>query len=267
MSRRLSRNTIAGTGTLCLLLACLLQAQHADKKVADPMAEAAVQRGRAVFVQNCAMCHGTKAKGSGEAPSLIDSPVVRHDEHGEKIGGVIREGRPTKGMPAFGSLTPDQIADITAFLHVSVEAEKNRSAGSARGYVGSRFLTGNADAGRAYFNGPGGCVGCHSPAGDLKGIATRIAPLQLEGRMLYPSKEEQSVIVTLRAGTTYKGKLVHLDPFIVSLIDASGIYHSWQRDDHLRVEVQDPLHEHEVLLGRYTDKDIHDLFAYLETLR
>jgi cytochrome c oxidase cbb3-type subunit III len=268
MYRRWKLQTI---GLLGIWLICpqvhLLYAQQGSKVNPDPMAGAEVQRGKAQFEQTCAMCHGSEAKGSGEAPNLIESSVVRHDENGNLIGAVIRDGRPTKGMPSFTFLAPEQVSDIVAFLHASITLADNRSAGSKRGYVAERFLTGNVEAGRQYFNGEGKCATCHSVSGDLKGIASKKSPLELESRILYPSTDTQTATVTLPSGRTFKGTVVHLDPFFLAIMDAGGNYHSWPLGNGVKVEVADPLHEHQVLLDKYKDKDIHDLFAYLETLK
>jgi cytochrome c oxidase cbb3-type subunit 3 len=128
------------------------------------------------------------------------------------------------------------------------------------------LLTGNAEAGRAYFNGAGKCASCHSPTGDLAGIAKKYAPLYLEERLLAPRGGPRTVTVTTPSGEQIAGKLDHLDEFSVSMRDAAGWYHSWARDQ-VKVNVQDPLQVHRDMLTQLTDADIHNLFAYLETLK
>ena len=53
----------------------------------------------------------------------------------------------------------------------------------------------------------------------------------------------------------------------MSLVDSAGVYHTWPRDRTKSVDVDDPLAAHKALLPVYTDKDIHDLLAYLVTLK
>jgi len=229
--------------------------------------DAAVERGRKQFEQSCGFCHGQDATG-GRGPDLVRSPLVAHDLKGDQIGEVIRRGRPDKGMPPL-PMTDEQVADIATFLHARA-AEAVESSGIPRTYPVEKLLTGNADAGRAFFNGPGGCKNCHSPTGDLAAIASKYPPMELEARMLYPGRRKEgphsNVAVTLASGEQVKGQLVHADDFVVSLRDASGWYHSFLRD-RVKVELQDPLAAHRELLGKLTQADVHNLFAYLESLK
>ncbi len=220
-------------------------------------------RGQKEFAQSCGFCHGEDATGS-RAPDLVRSPLVNRDSGGDLIAPVIRNGRPDQGMPAL-PLPDATIQDIVAFLHTRVK----QAAGSSRvggDYPIERLLTGDATAGRAYFNGAGKCATCHSPTGDLAGIAKKYPPLFLEERILAPRAGRPTVTVTTPSGAQITGKLDHLDDFSVSLRDTDGWYHSWSRD-HVKVAVNDPLQTHREMLTKYTDADIHNLFAYLETLQ
>lgn len=242
-------------------------AQEKSGARSDPMTRPEVERGRTQFEASCAMCHGSEAKGA-TGPSLIDSSLVRHDQNANLIGEVVTTGRVQKGMPAFPSLSPAQISDIAAFLHASIEVADNIGAsGPKEGYSLARLLTGSADAGRSYFNGQGGCSACHSPTGDLRSVAKRYSPTELEEQILLPSADNRTATVTLASGEAVRGKLLHLDAFNVSIAADDGSYHSWPLTGRITVKVNDPLHAHRELLKRYTDKDIHDLFAYLETLQ
>ena len=60
---------------------------------------------------------------------------------------------------------------------------------------------------------------------------------------------------------------MHLDDFNVSLRDAAGEYHSWTRMPSLKVEKTDPYQAHIDLLNQYTDKNMHDIVAYLESVK
>jgi cytochrome c oxidase cbb3-type subunit III len=223
----------------------------------------AIERGQKLFQPACGFCHGNDATGS-RGPDLVRSPLVTHDEGGNLIGPVLKNGRVDKGMPAF-PYNNEQVADIAAFLHeqLAVALRSNHVPGD---YPLAKLLTGNADAGKAYFNGAGGCNACHSPTGDLAGIAKKYSPINLEARFLYPSGVRRSVTVTLPSGEKASGTLAHLDEFSVALRDGTGWYRSWPRDQ-VKVEVKDPLEKHRELLGKYTDADVHNLFAYLETLK
>ena len=134
-------------------------------------------------------------------------------------------------------------------------------------------LTGDPEAGRAYFNGAGTCSGCHSPTADLAGIATRIKdPVALQQRWLFPAlrrdgTKQVRVTVTPASGLAVTGTLVRIDDFSVALRDADGEYRSFTRDPRMTVVVDDPLAAHHALLDRYTDSDMHNLTTYLSTLR
>ena len=133
-------------------------------------------------------------------------------------------------------------------------------------YPVEKLLVGNAEAGKAYFNGQGRCAKCHSPSGDLAHIASKYKPFDLQTRIVYPSGTAPTVTVTEPSGKTITGEQTHSDEFIISLRDGNGWVHSWNRST-VKVQVHDPLAAHATLLSTYTDKDIHDLFAYLETLK
>jgi cytochrome c oxidase cbb3-type subunit 3 len=223
----------------------------------------AIERGHKQFVQACGFCHGPDATGA-RGPDLVRSPLVAHDVKGDLIGGVIRQGRPDKGMPAM-PLSDDQVSDIAAFLHARV-AEALRSSGLPRVYPVEKLLTGNAEAGKAFFNGAGGCNKCHSPTGDLDKVAGKYSPMDLEAHMLYPEGQHTTAVVTLPSGERIKGPLAHIDDFMIALRDDSGWYRSFTRD-WVKVEIQDPLAAHRELLGKLTQADVHNLFAYLESLK
>jgi cytochrome c oxidase cbb3-type subunit 3 len=224
---------------------------------------AAVKRGKDKFVAACGFCHGNDGTGS-RAPDLVRSPLLMHDTNGETIGPVIRSGMPDDGMPAF-PFTDPQISDIAAFLHAQalIALHSNRVPGD---YPVEKLLTGNAEAGKAYFDGAGGCTKCHSVTGDLKDVGKRYAPIMLQSRILYPSGSKVTVTVTLPSGKTVEGTLIARDEFTVALHDAAGWYRSYALKN-VRAELHDPLEEHRALLHKYTDKDIHNLFAYLESLK
>jgi cytochrome c oxidase cbb3-type subunit III len=222
-----------------------------------------IERGHQQFQQSCGFCHGVDATGA-RGPDLVRSPLVAHDANGNLIGEIIRSGRPDKGMPAL-PLTSAQIADIVAYLHA--RAREALDSGRVPGnYPLSRLLTGNVQAGKTYFNGAGGCTPCHSSAGDLAHVASRYPPLELEARMLAPSPRPSTVIVTLPGGEQVKGTLVHVDEFTIGLRDGSGWYRAFSREN-AKVDIQDPLAAHHELLNRLSQDDLHNLFAYLVTLK
>ena len=228
-----------------------------------------IQAGQALFAGQCSFCHGRDAGGGEGGPDLTASPLVAEDVRGEKIGPVMRNGRPDKGMPAFAP-TDEQLAALVAFIH---DRKAKAKEGRRRTVDVSDLQTGNPQAGIQYFNGAGGCAKCHSPTGDLAGIAGKFQGLELLRRMLYQEDWRATksggatpeTTVTVHSGQTVTGRLAYRDEFTIAVIDASGWYHSWPRSQ-VKSTVTDPLEAHVELLGKYTDKDIHDVLAYLQTL-
>jgi cytochrome c oxidase cbb3-type subunit 3 len=253
------------TSVLCLCLGFPLTLSADDAVKPDPMAKENAQRGKTKFEQSCSLCHGAEATG-GAGPNLTESSLVRHDENDNQISKVIQEGRPEKGMPAFPLMSSADISDIAAFLHARVEVTDSLRSEPVGGYSFQQLLTGNAGAGKQYFYGAGKCETCHSPSGDLAAIATKYAPAELEARFLYPPDVPVTATVSLASGKVVKGTLVHRDAFYIAILNEDGWYRSWPLQD-VKVQVKDPLAGHLELLKTYKDKDIHDIFAYLETLK
>ena len=235
---------------------------------------AAYERGAKAYTQFCAGCHGATGRGSVGAPDLIRSILVLDDEKGILIAPVLRDGRPDAGMPKLG-LTDQQVADLVAWLHVQTYMAGHRTT-----YAFQDVLTGDPKKGEAYFNAT--CKGCHSAAGDLKGIGARYDAFALQAKWLQPRggrgggrggpsapmKSPVTVTVTPASGPAVTGTLDRVDDFSVSLHDSRGEYHSFTRNgDTPKVEVHDPLKPHVDLLGKLTDPDIHNVTAYLVTLK
>jgi cytochrome c oxidase cbb3-type subunit 3 len=223
-----------------------------------------VESGKLLFRQDCSFCHGRDAAGGESGPDLTRSKLVTADVGGDKIGPVTRNGRPDKGMPPF-DLSDQQIASLTAFIHTQQNTAPTKE-GGRKGVDVSDLQSGNAEAGNRYFDGAGGCAACHSPIGDLAGIASRYQGLELEEQMLYPKHAKSKVAVTLASGQTIAGTLEYLDEFTIGLIDRAGSYRSWRTSD-VQYKVDAALNAHIELLSKYTDANIHDLMAYLQTLR
>ncbi len=254
-----------------------------DKHVVDA---AAADRGRSVYIADCVTCHGPKARGAGDAvpenqkgPDLVRSLTVLHDRYGNTLGPFLAKGHSMQSGKPSSSLTAAQVLDLSHFLHQKV-GDTLRSGPYSQI---QNVLTGDAAAGAAFFNGAGKCNSCHSPAGDLAGIAKKYDPPTLQQQFVFPQgsgrggrggrggpvtpTKPTTVTVTPLSGAPVTGVLVQLDDFNVSLRDSAGAYKTWKRVRGLKVEKHDPYQAHIDLLDQYTDKNIHDVVAYLETLK
>jgi cytochrome c oxidase cbb3-type subunit 3 len=237
----------------------------------DGGATQAVQAGESRFISQCGFCHGRDAQGGETGPDLTRSPLVAEDVRGDKLQPLILSGRPAAGMPAF-SLPTDEIAAIVAFLHDA--RSKAESTNWKRRSVDVEDLqTGNAEAGKRYFNGAGGCAKCHSLSGSFSSVGARFQGLALLQRMLYPrnrgprpSPDQPLTTITTASGQTISGKLAYRDEFTITIVDADDWTHSFLRTA-VKIEGDDPLEAHAEQLGKYTDEEMHNMFAYLQTLK
>jgi cytochrome c oxidase cbb3-type subunit 3 len=231
-----------------------------------------VREGQVRFGAQCGFCHGKDASGGESGPDLTRSELVAQDVQGDKLGPVIRNGRPNAGMPAFNTLTADEMKIVVAFLHNQMD--KFAELGGGRRSVEPEDLaTGNATAGREYFNGKGKCSSCHSPTGDLAGIGTRLQGLNLIRRMLYPGggfanpgKTQSKATLVLASGQTLVAPVAAEDQFTVTVLDPSGSRQTYQKSE-VKAKIEDPMSAHFDQLGKYTDADMHNVYAYLETLK
>lgn len=257
--------------TLLVVNVCVLSSVALAQAPPPKYDPASVERGRQTFATTCGFCHGTNAKGGEKGPDLLRSVLVLHDEGGKSIGQVVLNGRPDKGMPRF-PLTQAQIADIANFLHNSILVAEDRD-----NYKILNIVVGDPHAGAAYFNQH--CASCHSVTGDLKGIATKYDPATLQGKFIEPDQEWNegtpphkvfaiSVTVTLPSGEKVTGMPMNVDDFNVSLRDAHDRYYSFTRTaNEPTVQINNRLQAHMDLVKSYTDDEIHNLTAYLVTLK
>ena len=235
-----------------------------------------IARGKSLYAVTCQACHGADLRGGDVGgPNLLRSQVVLSDQDGELILPIIQGARQSTGMPAIKMTAADVKATAT-YIHSAVGASKGQGAPPDVGVPVTNILVGDAAAGQKDFAEK--CTSCHSVTGDLQGIATRYPdPKALQNRWVSgggtgrggnPERRTVTVSVTEPSGEKAEGRLILIDDFIVTLADSDGSLRTFRRDGNTpTVEVKDPMQTHRDLLSVYTDKNMHDVTAYLVTLK
>lgn len=251
-----------------------------QRKAGDP---ALIERGNSLYGLYCRACHGPDLRGGDMGgPNLLRSQVVLNDAAGELIGPVVRNGRVPAGggtaMPPLPLVDAD-IAAVSEYIHSVVSTAQPQGAPPRGNAVELNLLVGSARAGARYFKAE--CASCHSPTGDLAGIGTRLTNIgQLQdswvgarraGAPGDPAKRTPRVTVTFADGSTQSGRAARVDDFVVSFTTDAGEYRSYTRrattTGITRVQVDDPLKQHRTLWTKLSDKDMHDVTAYLASLK
>jgi cytochrome c oxidase cbb3-type subunit 3 len=248
----------------------------------EPGDPAQIERGKTIYGIHCGICHGADLRGGDMGgPNLLRSQVALLDQHGELILPIIQGSRQSSGMPAV-AISPEDGLAAAAYIRSVLETIGGQGKPPAVGREAPSVLVGNAAEGQVYFAAK--CASCHSPAGDLLGIATRIpdakdlqtAWVRGQARSAFrnvasPDASDPraaTVAVTVPNGERVEGRLIHVDDFLVSLRLADGTVRSFERNGELpKVDIHDPMKIHRDLLTQYTDRDIHDVTAFLATLK
>jgi mono/diheme cytochrome c family protein len=237
--------------------------------------DAAAARGQKTYASECVTCHAPSARGTDNGANLIRSTLVLRDRYGSAIGPFLKKGHPMQTGAPSASLTDAQITDLSHYIWQRV----NDTLQGSPAYDVKNVLTGDPKAGQAYFAGEGRCTTCHSPTGDLAGYGRRYSPVDIQQRFVFPSaagrgrgagaaqRKPVTVTVTPPNSAPVSGVLLALDDFHVALRDSAGEYRSFTRTPGMTVVKTDPFAFHVELLDRLTDKVMHDVVAYLETLK
>ncbi len=244
---------------------------------------ALIERGKALFSVNCSACHGADLRGGGMGgPNLLRSPVVLMDQAGELILPIVRGARKERGMPPI-PLQDDDVRAVAEFIHSVLSLSRGQGAPPESDAPPPDPIVGDAAAGQQFFAAT--CSACHSPTGDLQGLATRV-PEGKELQNLWVSGGESggrggrrggaaaangktvTAVVTLPSGEKVEGPIVRIDNFLITLRMPDGSQRSIARSgDRPKIEVKDPLAPHKAMLPTLNEKDMRDVTAYLATLK
>ena len=226
--------------------------------------KAAAARGELPYRQACAFCHGQEARGA-TGSSLITSDKVLGDDHGEHLVPFLKKGLPEKGMPAFATMSDDQLKDISEFVHLQVEEIANRGT-----YHVLNVLVGVEEKGRQY--AAGHCITCHSP-GSFAHFGSKFhSPEQLQKGWIWPTRPDDVALAATATvktpdGAIVSGRVTQVSDFRITLRDQTGQMHAIERTPGVEVEMKDPLAAHQQMIMTLTNDDMHNVTAYLETLK
>ncbi|MEO7271237.1 MAG: cytochrome c [Vicinamibacterales bacterium] len=249
-------------------------------------------RGRALWASHCIDCHGSQARGSDTGPNIIRSRTANFDrtavQAGSVLGPFLKAGHPTQSQKPSASFTDAEVADLAQFIRQKI----NDTMRGAPSFTAGDVLVGDVKAGEAYFKGEGACATCHSATTrNLAGVATRIPePVDLQQRMLFPggggrgrrgaappvaapvvpgapAPAVATMTITRPSGPSITGVVVEQSDFYITLRDAQGTVQVVRRTPALKITMNNPLQAHIDLLDRISDTQIHDLVAYLETMK
>lgn len=221
--------------------------------------KAAAARGEPLYVQNCGFCHGQTAHGA-TGPSLVTSDLVLGDDHGEHLTPFLKKGSPEKGMPAFATMPDQQLTDMAEFLHLQVEEVANRGS-----YHVLNILVGDKERGKAYVEGH--CISCHT-AETFAHIASKFRlPEQLQRNWIWPARAGNVMANVRTSHGTISGQVMRISNFRITLVDGSGVTHTIDRGSGVEVQLKDTLTAHQEMVKTLANDDMHDVTAYLETLK
>ena len=237
-----------------------------------------IARGKTIYAVGCTACHGADLRGGDiGGPNLLRSQAALSDKSGEMIAPIIQGSRQATGMPKIEMSQDDALA-VSAYVRGVLETIGGQGMPPATGKVPEKIVIGDAEAGQAYFTAK--CAACHSADGDLKGLATRLPePRALQNawvgggaRRRGPQTSSKARIVTATvtdaSGEKVEGRVMRIDDFLISLRLEDDTIRTFTRfGDKPKVELRDPMKVHRDLLSVYTDTDIHNVTAYLVTLK
>lgn len=217
--------------------------------------------GRTLYNSSCAGCHGLDGSGSDKAVDISGSARARQFSDAQ-LSGIISNGVPETGMPAFHNLSERQISALVACLRL------------LQGKVESRNLPGDATRGKAIFFGKGECSGCHTISGDggflgpdlssygstasAKGIRDEIVRLRRT-----PPQGYRSAVLVTAAGDRIEGLIRNEDNFSVQFQTRDGAFHSFHKSELRKLDRLKSSLMPTNYAERLSSAEIDDLVSYL----
>lgn len=263
-----------------------------------PVDDAASAAGKALWTTHCITCHGTNARGTETGPNLVRSETVNYDRAtperpgtGQVLGPFLKKGHETQSGKPSASFTDEEIMQIAQFLSERV----NETMRGSPTYIvlNENVLTGDPTAGEAFFKGAGGCTKCHNDKErNLAGIGSRITSAQqLQARVLYPGPAGGGrggrgrgaapapaapappnplapvTTIAMPGQSPMHVRVVEEDAFMITFVDPSGATRTVRKGPTVKITVTNPMQWHLDFADRLDDEQMHDLTAYLWSLK
>ena len=225
-----------------------------------------IDTGGQQYAANCLRCHGPE--GDSVANADIGHGKFRKASTDADVVRLIRNGIPNSAMAAMNNISEQNAQTIVAYLH---------SIASTASAVAA-LPNGNADRGKALFEGKGTCTNCHrvGPNGsrtgpDLTIIGTQRRTVELHRSLLEPDAEiaptNRTLKIVTRDGNTITGRLLNQDSFTIQLLDAKDEkLKSFSRSDVREVEflTKSPMPSYK---DKLSNQELADLISYLTSLK
>jgi cytochrome c oxidase cbb3-type subunit 3 len=270
--RAVPGSTVRRAGVLALMVLCplLLSGSNATTRQETPPqkqgtpTDSSAGLGRLTFESICASCHGLDGRGGERGPDIASRADVLRLSDRDTLQ-VLRDGIPSAGMPAFGSLGSAKLSALLAHLR------------TLQGKGSTAAITGDPKKGRRLFFGTARCSECHMVLGeggflssDLSVYAANLAASEIRSAITKPggdSPESRTLITaTLRNGGETEGIVRNEDNFSLQLQSVDGTFHLLQKSDILKVEP----HAKPLMPTDYgltlTPAQLDDLVGYLMTV-
>ena len=247
---------------LTLLASLGLHAQTGVPK-ADPIVSPGdIGHGARLFAVNCALCHGPK--GTGGRGADLARPRLTRAIDDAALFQIVHDGIPCTEMPANRAMTDHEMWQVIAYVRTLGRAAAERVAGDAA-------------SGAGVFRSKG-CMGCHAIGANggrmgppLAEVGERRSAAYLRAALLDPAANLPDGFtmaeITTAAGEHITGIVLNEDTFALQMRDLTGNLHSFWKQDLTALEEHDDRTPMPSFRGRLTDRELHDLVAYLVSLR
>jgi putative heme-binding domain-containing protein len=217
--------------------------------------------GRSTFNSSCAPCHGLDGHGSDKGVNISGNAKVRHLTD-VQLSELISNGVPGTGMPAFRTLSSNQVQAVVAYLR------------SLQGKSGTGAVSGDPRHGKEIFFGKGGCSSCHAISGeggflgpDLSGYGYTASAATIRGEITrarrVPQQGYRQAVLTTSTGDRLEGLIRNEDNFSLQFQCKDGSFHFFQKSELRNVDRL----ETSLMPSDYGDRlsasELNDLISYL----